>query len=71
MSSLPDADGGFDDADESVAEALRREAISAPQQSPWQAFVRRSLRTRSLIVTLVAIALFIYLGVAMFKPEKF
>jgi ribose transport system permease protein len=64
VSGGPDLVGGFDDADESVAEALRREAISPLQQSRWQAMVRGSLRSRNLIVTVVAIALFIFFSVA-------
>jgi ABC-type xylose transport system permease subunit len=62
--SRPGLAGGFDDAEESVAEVLRREAISPPQQSRWQAFVRRSLRCRNLIITLLAIALFILFSAA-------
>lgn len=64
MSNPPDLSGGFDDADESVAEALRRETIGAAQQPRWQGLVRRSLQARSLITTLVAIALFIFFSVS-------
>lgn len=64
MTSRPDLAGGFDEADESVAEALRREAISTPEQSRWQAFVRGGLQSRNLIVTVVAIVLFVYFSVA-------
>ncbi len=64
VSGGPDLVGGFDDADESVAEALRREAVGPLEQSRWQAFVRRCLRSRNLMVTVVAVALFIFLSVA-------
>ncbi len=64
MSGGRDLAGGFDDADESVAEALRREATSPLRQSRWRAFVRGSLRSRNLMVTVVAVALFIFFSVA-------
>jgi ribose transport system permease protein len=64
VSSGPDFAGGFDDADESVSEALRRETIGPRQFSPSQAFVRGSLQSRNLIVTIVAIALFVFFSVA-------
>ena len=64
MSSQPDLAGGFDDADESVAEALRQEALSLPQHGGWQAFAQGSLQSRNLIITVVAIVLFVFFSVA-------
>jgi ribose transport system permease protein len=63
VSSPPDLAGSFDKADESVAEALRSETISAPQQGRWPAFLQGTLQSRDFIITVVAIALFIFFSV--------
>jgi len=47
-----------------LTEALGREVISTPQQTRRQAFVRLILQSRNLVITVVAIIIFIYFSVA-------
>jgi len=65
MSSTTDnATGGFDDAEDSLTEALGREEAVTPQQNRRQAFLRLVLQSRNLVITVVAIVLFVYFSVA-------
>lgn len=56
--------GGFEDAEDSLTEALGREEIATPQQNRRQAFLRLLLQSRNLVITIVAIVLLIYFSLA-------
>lgn len=56
--------GGFEDAEDSLTEVLGREAATTPQDARRQGFVRLVLQSRNLVITVVAIALFIYFSLA-------
>lgn len=56
--------GSFEDAEDSLTEALAREEHHTPQQDRQRAFLRILLSSRNLVITLVAVLLFTYFSLA-------
>ncbi|MCC7447904.1 MAG: ABC transporter permease [Anaerolineae bacterium] len=68
MSTTPPVStGSFDEAEETLTEALAQETSTALVETRWQAFWNRLLLSRNIVITLVGIIIFIFFSLATDK----